>query len=345
LTAAGSTAYAVQRYFDSGGQKAIVVRVRSSSSVDTAAKKILGNDVAKTGIHALRKTEIFNLLCIPPVSIAAKRGGAPAYVTDVPIAVWSAAATLCRELRAFLIVDAPADWTVSSAIADIGLFAEIERSFSAIYFPRLRLADALQPGGSRDFAPSGSVAGVIARMDLTRGVWKAPAGSEAALPAAPGSTPRTLALNVNESEAESLASVGVNCLRTLPNLGTVIWGARTIDGADDRGSEWKYIPVRRLALYIEESVERGTQWAVFEPNNEALWGRIKSSVDAFLHGLFLAGAFRGVTPRAAYFTKCGRDTMTQADIDAGRMIVEIGMAPVRPAEFVIIRISLSSQKP
>jgi len=135
-----------------------------------------------------------------------------------------------------------------------------------------------------------------------------------------------------------LNSLGVNCIRVLPQNGVFSWGARTLAGADGSESEYKYISVRRLALYIEESVERGTKWAVFEPDDEPLWAQIRFSVGAFLHTLFREGALQGRTEREAYFVKCGRETMTQEDIDSGRVIIEVGFAPLKPAEFVVITI-------
>jgi phage tail sheath protein FI len=130
----------------------------------------------------------------------------------------------------------------------------------------------------------------------------------------------------------------INCIRTFPVYGTVVWGARTLQGHDDRGSEWKYIPVRRLALFIEESLFRGTQWVVFEPNDEPLWAQIRLNVGTFLHGLFRQGAFQGQTPREAYFVKCDRETTTQDDINRGIVNIVVGFAPLKPAEFVIIKI-------
>jgi phage tail sheath protein FI len=132
--------------------------------------------------------------------------------------------------------------------------------------------------------------------------------------------------------------MGINCLRTLPVYGNVVWGSRTLHGQNDRGSEWKYVPVRRMALFLEESLYRGTQWVVFEPNDEPLWAQIRLNIGAFLQGLFRQGAFQGRTPREAYFVKCDRETTTQADINLGIVNILIGFAPLKPAEFVVIKI-------
>jgi uncharacterized protein len=182
-------------------------------------------------------------------------------------------------------------------------------------------------------APSGAVAGLCARTDASRGVWKAPAGTEARLSGVQG-----LEYGLTDAENGVLNPLGLNCIRTLPIFGTVSWGARTLLGADVRASEWKYVPVRRLALMIEESLYRGTQWAVFEPNDERLWSQIRLNLTSFMHNLYRQGAFQGTSPRDAYLVKCDSETTTQADINLGIVNVLVGFAPLRPAEFVIISI-------
>jgi Bacteriophage tail sheath protein len=147
-----------------------------------------------------------------------------------------------------------------------------------------------------------------------------------------------LSYNLTDSENETLNALGVNCLRVFPT-GTLAWGARTLEGADASASEWKYIPIRRFALFLEQSIYRGIQWAVFEPNDEPLWAEIRLNVGDFLHNLFREGAFQGGTPHDAYFVKCDATTTTQNDIDAGLVNVVIGFAPLKPAEFIILTIS------
>lgn len=191
-----------------------------------------------------------------------------------------------------------------------------------------------QGGAPRAFPPSGLIAGLLARTDAARGVWKAPAGSEANLVGA-----TDLAVHLSETENESLNRHGINCLRQFPGRGLVVWGARTLAGGDSQASEWKYIPVRRTALFLEQSIHAGTKWAVFEPNAEPLWGRLRISVGNFLHGLFRQGAFQGNTPDKAFFVKCDRETTTQDDIDRGVVNIVIGFAPLRPAEFVVVSIA------
>jgi phage tail sheath protein FI len=273
---------------------------------------------------------LFNLLCIPPDT----RDG------DTPPAVYQEALAFCARRRAMLIVDAPGGWADANAVVkdnnkalgDLGLTGDIARN-AALYYPRVLAADPLRGGQIDAFAPSGMVAGVMARTDAQRGVWKAPAGLDAALNGAFG-----LAVPLTDDENGMLNPLGINCLRSFPTVGSVVWGARTLRGADLLGDEYKYVPVRRLALFIEESLYRGTQWAVFEPNDEPLWAQIRLNVGAFMHNLFRLGAFQGKTPQDAYFVKCDKDTTTQADIDLGIVNIGVGFAPLKPAEFVILQI-------
>ena len=184
-----------------------------------------------------------------------------------------------------------------------------------------------------EFAPCGAVSGVMARTDSDRGVWKAPAGLEARLFGVPA-----LSVPLNDADTGQLNPLGINCLRAMPAAGRVVWGARTMEGSDRLASEWKYVPVRRTALFLEESLYRGTQWVVFEPNDEPLWAQIRLNIGAFMQSLFRQGAFQGTTPREAYFVKCDRETTTQNDIDHGIVNILVGFAPLKPAEFVVIKI-------
>ncbi len=269
----------------------------------------------------------------------------PPLERDVNVAdtTWAAAAGYCQERRAVLLIDSPTDWTANAAtaIADAvaganGLRATVGNDKAinaAVYYPRLRLPDPLSENRPTDFAPCGAVAGIIARTDVQRGVWKAPAGLEASF-----SGVQAFTYTMTDGQNGQLNPLGVNCLRTFPVTGNLVWGARTLAGADQLASEWKYLPVRRLALYIEESLFRGTQWVVFEPNDEPLWAQIRLNIGAFMQNLFRQGAFQGTTPRAAYFVKCDRETTTQNDIDLGIVNILVGFAPLKPAEFVVIKI-------
>jgi phage tail sheath protein FI len=211
---------------------------------------------------------------------------------------------------------------------------------SALYFPWVRAPDPQGSGALREFPPCGFVAGICSRIDAARGVWKSPAGIEASLRGASGPT-----ILMSDAENDQLTPRAINCLRTFSTYGTVVWGARTLYGANERGSEWKYIAVRRMALFLEETLIRGTKWVAFERNDEPLWAQIRLSIGAFLHGLFKQGAFQGQTPREAYFVKCDRETTTQADASIGIVNIDVGFAPLKPAEFVVIHIRQVAGEP
>jgi hypothetical protein len=176
------------------------------------------------------------------------------------------------------------------------------------------------------------MAGVFARTDATRGVWKAPAGIGAALQGA------DVALNVQDGDNGILNQRGINVLRAFPLYGAIAWGARTLAGADLLDSQWKYINVRRLVDYIEQSLIQSLKWVVFEPNDEATWSQIRFQVGSFLSGLFADGAFAGATPDASYFVACDSSTTTATDMANGIVNIVVGVAPVKPAEFVVLQI-------
>lgn len=291
-----------------------------------------GDAVAKTGMRALEKADLFNILCIPPQT----------WIADIANDVWASAATYCVERRAFLIVDPPGAWSVNPANAVATARTEIRNAppvsgpdarNAALFFPRLVMRDPLRDNQLNVFAPSGALAGVFAKTDATRGVWKAPAGLDAAVAGV-----ERLEIPLTDAENGVLNPLAVNCLRAFPGVGRVVWGARTLRGSDQLGDEYKYVPVRRLALFIEESLYLGTQWVVFEPNDESLWAQIRLNVGAFLQRLFRQGAFQGASPRDAYFVKCDSETTTQDDIDRGIVNIVVGFAPLKPAEFVVISI-------
>jgi phage tail sheath protein FI len=292
-------------------------------------RDLIGSEADKTGIQALRGVADVNLLALPEIAAYEK--------TEDMLTVVSAAQRLCAERRIFLLVDAPSGWvSVDTARAGAAAFDAVRGNHAALYFPHLQLTDPLT-GRLRAFPPSGAIAGVIARTDSERGVWKAPAGTEARLAGV-----HSLTVDLTDRETGLLNPLGVNCLRTFPVTGPLVWGARTLDGADALDSEWKYVPVRRLALHVEESLHRGLQWVVFEPNDESLWQQIRLSASSYLHTLFRQGAFKGTTPREAYFVKCDHETTTAEDVANGVVNVLVGIAPVRPAEFVIVKIQQAS---
>ncbi len=288
-----------------------------------------GNQTNKEGLYALEKADLFNLLCIPPFSPT----------QDVtPSTFWDTAAQYCKERRAMLIVDSPGDWNskddakgngTTTGIAALGT----RHKNAAVFFPRLVQPNPKNDNRTEKFVPCGAVAGIFARTDTQRGVWKAPAGLEATLVNVP-----QLSVLLTDDENGELNPLGINCLRVKPPAGRIIWGSRTLQGDDRLASEWKYIPVRRTALFIEESLFRGTQWVVFEPNDEPLWAQIRLNIGAFMQNLFRQGAFQGSTPREAYFVKCDKESTTQNDINLGIVNIIVGFAPLKPAEFVIIKI-------
>jgi phage tail sheath protein FI len=270
------------------------------------------------------EVDLFTLMVLPP------NAGAPAPVQSL----YGNASVFCRQRRAFLIMDPPETWStaqdaINAATGVNSLRIGLVKDYAALYFPRVTVNDG---GTVKNIGPAGAIAGLMARIDSTRGVWKAPAGTEADLRGVIG-----LQHKFSDGENGVLNPRAVNTLRIFPN-GIVSWGARTMDGDDDFGSEYKYVPIRRLALFIEESLYRGLKWVVFEPNDEPLWSQIRLNVGAFMHDLFRKGAFQGATPRDAYFVKCDASTTTQTDRNNGIVNIFVGFAPLKPAEFVIIHL-------
>jgi phage tail sheath protein FI len=320
-------AFSVRDFFLNGGAEAIIVRLSHHSAAGVALTSDdfigTGKEGARAGLYSLERTDLFNLLCIPPYLAT----------NDVDASLVTAAAQYCEKRRAMLIIDGPSTWsTKDKAKQGIGGVGTTSKN-SALFFPRLKQPNPLRDNQMDEFVPCGAVAGVFARNDSARGVWKAPAGMDATLHGVP-----ELSVPLTDAENGELNPLGINCLRSMPSAGCVIWGSRTLQGDDRLASEWKYIPVRRLALFLEESLYRGTKWAVFEPNDEPLWAQMRLNIGNFMHNLFRQGAFQGSTPREAYFVKCDKDTTTQSDINLGRLNIVVGFAPLKPAEFVIIKI-------
>jgi phage tail sheath protein FI len=285
----------------------------------------------KKGLFSLEQADLFNLLVIPPYLASTS-------TVDVDVNLISSAASYCERRRAMLLVDAPRDWnSVTTARTQFTDTADdhvgTRSRNAALFFPRMRRRNILRNNQFEEFAVAGAVAGVFARTDVQRGVWKAPAGLSATLNDVP-----QLEVNLTDQENGLLNPLGVNCLRAFGPAGRVVWGARTLAGNDQLADEYKYIPVRRLALFIEESLFRGLAWVVFEPNDEPLWGQIRLNVGAFMNNLFRQGAFQGTSPRDAYFVRCDATTTTQNDINLGIVNIVVGFAPLKPAEFVILKL-------
>lgn len=286
------------------------------------------------GIHRLsmRRFPRFNLLVLPGVD------------SDDQQEV-SAALSFCRAERAFLLVDSPPEATPGAWIASgppsLGSIPALGEH-GAIYYPRLQVFET-RPGGRRlelDLAPAGAIAGVFARTDNTRGVWKAPAGRSAGIVGISGLTAPT-----SDDVSGQLNPVGMNVLRSFPGAGTVIWGARTLRGDDTLSSEFKYVPIRRLTDFIASSLYLGTAFAVFEPNDPTLWAQLRLAVTTFMRRLFEQGAFQQSAAGSesdSFFVTCDETVNPQAEIDLGRVNVVVGFAPLKPAEFVIVTITQMS---
>lgn len=298
----GRATDAVRQFFQNGGGAASVVRLESAASLP-----------AQLGVLAATD---FDLLCIPDVE-------EPEHI--------GAACEFCRERSAFLIADPPKDVTDVAAIKTWAApLLNAENVAGAVYYPWVELA------GERLVPPSGSVAGVYARTDATRGVWKAPAGIEATLKNVTALADRT----ISDRASGELNVEGINSLRTFPSIGNVVWGARTLAGADSLASEFKYVPVRRLADYIERTLRQSLAWAAVEPNAQPLWSAIVQQADELMDGLFADGALAGTTAHDAFRVSCGPATTTPEEMQAGIVNLEVGFAPRRAGEFVVVRLAV-----
>jgi uncharacterized protein len=295
---------------------------------------LLGDQNLKTGMFALLNVDLFNILSIPATS--RMPGGADPNA----VAVATAAISLCDSRRAFYILDPPqglapvgANDNPTAIAAWLDSHASLRNRNAALYFPRVDIPDPLNGFRLRAAPNSGTIAGLYSRTDATRGVFKAPAGTDASLTGV-----QQLEYSLTDGENGVLNPLGINALRSFPVFGPICWGARTLFGADQLADDYKYVPVRRFALFLEESLFRGTQWVVFEPNDAPLWAQIRLNIGAFMQDLFRQGAFQGTTPQQAFFVKVDSETTTQTDINNGIVNIVVGFAPLKPAEFVIIQI-------
>lgn len=301
--------------------------VKLEGGVDDAAT---ANDFADFYGDTLRKIRDVSILIVPGETWAQDGSGN---------AILSQTLAHCEaQKNRVLIVDVPGNLELTDA-STVDNMSLPTSTYSVLYYPWVEMANPFfneetNPSADKTVAvaPSAFAAGMWAKTDGKRGVWKAPAGVETQLLGAAG-----LTYKVDELEQDQLNPLGVNCIRKLPGYGSVFWGSRTL--STKAQPEWRYVPVRRTAIMIEQSIYNGIQWAVFEPNDTPLWGALRANIGAFMNGLFRAGAFQGQTASDAYFVRCGLgDTMTQGDIDRGQVIVQVGFAPLKPAEFVIVRI-------
>jgi phage tail sheath protein FI len=328
----GFLPYAVRGFFNNGGHKAYIARVGRGSNAKVAACEFIGYRKAKPsqrrGLAALAEIAEISMLVLPELAHTRVR-------TSSRRSIVAAAVAQCEARRDRIVfIDAPA------GARDLGrsdpIIANIKSGYAAVYGPWLEV-----PAGKRapaiSLPASGHVSGVYARGDNERGPWKAPAGMEAEVRGIIGPS-----LSLSEKELQSLVDGRVNAIADFRGAGRgiVLWGARSrsVD------PEWKYVNIRRLAIFIEVSIDRGLQWAVFEPNGEALWANVRTTISDFLLNEWQRGALQGAKPEHAFFVRCDRSTMTQEDIDNGRLICQIGIAPIKPAEFVVIRIGLWTAK-
>jgi hypothetical protein len=289
-----------------------------------------GSDGTATPTPDVFGTALDSLLALEDISIVAAPGSSSFAGTN-PAAINQALIGHAEARRAYRIavLDTPPNLDIAGVRALKGM---IDSKYAALYFPWVRISNpgaALNPLAPReiDVPPSGAVCGIYARNDVQRGVWKAPANET--VTGAIG-----LQRDVRFGEQEVLNPLGINCIRALPNRGIRVWGARTLSS----DPEWKYVNIRRYFLYLEASIDRGTQWAVFEPNGEALWANVRNTVSDYLYNEWVSGALLGTKPEEAFFVHCDRSTMTQNDLDNGRLICLVGVAAIKPAEFVIFRI-------
>jgi len=288
------------------------------------------NDFTEFYESTLRKVRDVSIVLVPGQSWAEDGSGN---------AIVSATLAHCQSMKSRMVIIDPPPGLELDQSATVTQLSLPSSTYSALYYPWVRVTNPFyhaekNPTANKtvDVAPSAFAAGMWSRIDGKRGVWKAPAGTEAQLIAAAG-----LKYIVGDGEQDQLNPLGVNCYRNMPGGGRVIWGARTL--ATKADPEWRYVPVRRTAIMIEQSIYNGIQWAVFEPNDHPLWAALRGNIGGFMNSLFRVGAFQGEKASDAYFVRCGEgDTMTQTDIDAGQVIVIVGFAPLKPAEFVIVRI-------
>ena len=308
---------AVYGFFANGGSRCFVVRVKDGAE-DGDYVGTDGGPGKRTGLQVFNQVDVVNIVAIPGITSET---------------VQKAMITHCENLKdRFCVLDSEKDADMDAIQAQRETVIS-DGGYGALYYPWIKVPIETKENGkiklTQEFTPpSGYVTGIYARSDTERGVHKAPANEKVR-------TVLELQLTISKGEQDILNPKGINCIRSFPGRGIRVWGARTISP----DPLWKYVNVRRLFLYIEESIEEGTQWVVFEPNDQKLWARVKQTITQFLTKVWRDGALMGTTAEEAFFVKCDRTTMTQDDIDNGRLIVLIGVAPVKPAEFVIFRIA------
>lgn len=307
----GNTFPSIRSYALSGGIESVVPDV---------------SDYTKLFEIIEREVDLFNLLILP------RDHG---HNSNAVALQWGPASELCKRKKSFLLIDPPDGWaTVQQAVkigaGDGGINAlkqNLVTDCCGVFYPNIKINEN---GTIVTVGPSGAIAGLMARIDSNRGVWKSSAGNDADIRGI-----SDIEYKITDRENGLLNSHGINAIRVFPS-GIVNWGSRTLDGDNTLASEWKYISVRRTAFFIEQSIYNGLKWVLHEPNDEPLWSQIRLTVGAFMHNLFRQGAFQGLTSKDAYFVKCDNETTTQNDINLGIVNIWIGFAPLKPSEFVIL---------
>lgn len=318
-----------------GSVKAKDLDAALSNNVDSTGMRTIALKGGLDGTGAPKvddyKTALDSLLALEDISIVAAPDSQTFGDNDLATAVNGFLIANAEQRRSYRIavLDTPPGLDIAG-VRD--LKGKLDSKYGALYFPWVTISNPLAGSDPRQSAqinvpPSGAVCGIYARSDISRGVWKAPANETVA-------NALGLQRDVRFGEQEVLNPLGINCIRALPNRGIRVWGARTLSS----DPEWKYVNIRRYFLYLENSIDRGTQWAVFEPNGEALWSNVRNTVTDFLYNEWVSGALLGTKPEEAFFVRCDRSTMTQNDLDNGRLICLAGVAAIKPAEFVIFRI-------
>ncbi len=314
---------AVYGFFNNGGSRCYVVNIGKEGSV-------VGDQRKRTGVHCLEEIDEVAIVAAPGYTDALSYDAMISHCEKMGdrVAILDAPENVNDTDRLKIVSTGKAD-TADNEEATTGMRPRnSDGGFAAFYFPWIRTPDPLNPRQLISVPPSGHLAGVYARTDSERGVHKAPANED--IRGAIG-----LTYSVTNAEQAELNSAGVNCIRFFSDAGIRIWGARTLA---EEASEWRYISVRRVFNMIEESIVKGTRWTVFEPNDMRTWKSVERDVRAFLTLLWRDGGLKGATPEQAFFVKCDAETNPPEVIDAGRLVTEIGIAPVKPAEFIIFRI-------
>lgn len=315
-----------ERVPNPGRYPLVVGESTSTAIVPVSSDVIVGNAAERSGLSGFEVADDVTMLCIPDLMALYQADAMP---LDGIKAVQLAMIAHCEKMKdRFAILDCPPGLNPQQMKAWRTEGAGYDTKYGAVYYPWIRIANPWGNGASVLVPPSGHMAGIYARSDTERGVHKAPANE--VIRGVMG-----LEMQITKSEQDILNPIGVNCIRAFPGRGIRVWGARTLSS----DASWRYINVRRLFNFVEKSIEMGTQWIVFEPNDADLWARIRRDITAFLTNVWRTGALFGASPAEAFYVKCDAETNPPAVRDVGQVIIEIGMAPVKPAEFVIFRIS------